>query len=59
MPPRGRKREEEYVYVGLPPATSALLSLFRLGGRAAGGGGDDYPEKDSQSPGHQVEAALL
>ena len=24
-----------------------------------GGGGDGYPEKDSQSPGHQVAAALL
>ena len=24
-----------------------------------GGGGDGYPEKDSQLPGHQVEAALL
>ena len=33
--------------------------LFCLGGRAAGGWGDGYPEKDSQSYGHQVEAALL
>ena len=48
------------VYQGvLPPETSALLPLFRLGGRAARGGGDGYPEKGSQSPGHQVEAALL
>ena len=44
---------------GVPPATSALLPLCRLCGQAAGGGGDGYPEKDSQSPGHQVEAAIL
>ena len=59
MPPRGGKEEEEDVSGGLPPAMSALLPLFRLGGRASGGGGNGYPEKDSQSPGHQVEAALL
>ena len=50
---------EEDVPGGLPPATSTLLSLCSLGGRAAGGGGDGYPEKDSQSPGHQVAAALI
>ena len=33
--------------------------LFRLVGRAARGRGDGYPEKDSESPGHQVEAALI
>ena len=59
MPQRGGKGEEEDVSGGLPPVTSELLPLCRLGGRAAGGGGDSYPEKDSQSPGHQVEAALL
>ena len=57
--PRGRKGEEEDVPVGLPPATSTLLHLCSLGGRAAGGGGDGYPEKDSQSPCHQVAAALF
>ena len=33
-----------------------LLVLYQ---GAAGGGGDGYPEKDSQSPGHQVESVLL
>ena len=59
VPPRGRKVEEEDVPGGLPPATLTLLPLCSLSGRAAGGGGDGYPEKDSQSPGHQVAAALL
>ena len=59
MPPRGGTGEEEDVSVGLPPAASTLLPLFCLGGRAAGGAGDSYPEKDSQSPGHQVESVLL
>ena len=59
MPPRGGKGEEKYVSGGLPPVTSALLPLCRLGGRAAGCEGEGYPEKDSQSPGHQVEAVLL
>ena len=59
MPPRGGKGEEKDVFGGLPPAASALLPLCRLGGRAAGGGGDGYPKKDSQSPGQQVEAVLL
>ena len=44
---------------GLPPATSTLLPLCSLGGWAAGSGGDSYPEKDSQLPGHQVAADLL
>ena len=26
---------------------------------SSGGGGNGYPEKDSQSPGHQVEASLI
>ena len=59
MPPRGGTGEEEDVSVGMPPAASALLPFFRLGGRSAGGGGDGYPEKYSQSPGHQMEAVLL
>ena len=59
MPSQGQKGEEEDVPGGLPPAASTLLPLFSLGGRAAGGGGDGYPEKDSQSPGHQVAEALL
>ena len=59
MPPRGGKGEEKDVSGGLPPATSALLPLCCLGGQAAGGVGDGYPEKDSQSPGYQVEAVLL
>ena len=40
MDPRGGKGEEKDVSGGLPPAASALLPLFRLGGRAAGGAGD-------------------
>ena len=59
MPPRGGKGEEKDVSGGLPPAALALLPLCCLGGRADGVGGDGYPEKDSQSPGHQVEAVLL
>ena len=59
MNSRGGKGEEEDVSGGLPPETSSLLPLCRLGGRAAGGEGYGYPEKVSQSPGHQVEAALL
>ena len=59
MPPRGRKGEEKDVSRGLPPETLALLPLCRLGGRATGGGGDGYPEKDSQWPGHQVEVDLF
>ena len=59
MPSRGGKGEEEDVSGGLPPETSSLLPLCRLGGQADGVGGDGYPEKDIQSPGHQVEAALL
>ena len=59
MPPRGGTGEEEDVSVGMPPAASALLPLFRLGGRSAGSGGDGYPEKYSQSPGHQVGSVLL
>ena len=53
------ERGEYNVSGGLPPAASALLPPCRLGGRAAGGGGDGYPEKDSQLPGHQVETVLL
>ena len=59
MPPQIGKGEEKDISGVLPPATSALLPLCCLGGRAAGSGGDGYFEKDSQSPGHQVEAALL
>ena len=59
MPPGVRKGEKEDVPVGLPPATSTLLPLCSLGGWAAGSGGDGYPENYSQSPGHQVAAALL
>ena len=59
MPPQGGKGEEKYLSGGLPPAAPALLLLCSLGGRASGGGGDGYPEMDSQSPGHQVEAVLL
>ena len=44
---------------GLPPATLTLLPHCSLGARAAGGGDNGYPEKDSQSPGHQVASALL
>ena len=51
--------KEKDVSGGLPPATSALLPLCRLSGRDDGGGGDVYPEKDRQEPGHQVEAVLL
>ena len=40
MPPRGGKGDEKDVYRGLPTATSALIPLCRLGGQAAGGGGD-------------------
>ena len=50
---------QKQVYGGLPPVASELLPLCRLGGRATRGGGDGYPEKDSQLPGHQVEAVLL
>ena len=50
---------QQQVSRGLPPVASELLPLCRLGGRAARGGGDGYPEKDSQSPGHQVEAVLI
>ena len=59
MPPQGGKGEEKDVSGGLPQAASALLPLCCLSGRAAGGGGDSYSEKDIQSPGHQVEAVLL
>ena len=59
VPPQGQKGEEEDVSGGLTTATSTLLPLCRLGVRAAGGRGDDYPEKDIQLPGHQVAAALL
>ena len=59
MPPLGGKGEEEDVSGGLPRATSAILPLCRLGGRADGSGGDGYREKDIQLPGHQVEVALL
>ena len=59
MPPQGRKVEEEDVSGGLPPAMLILIPLCRLGGRDSVGGGDGYPEKDSQSPGHQVEADPL
>ena len=59
MPPEGRKGEKEDVPGGLPLATSTLLPLCSLGGWAAGSGGDGYPEKDGQSPVHQVAAALL
>ena len=59
VPPRCRKGEEEDVPGGLPPATSTLLFLCGLGGRASGGGGDGYPEKDIHSPSHQVAAAEL
>ena len=59
MPPQGVTGEEEDVSGGLPPAASALLPLFHLGGRAAVGGGDGYSEKDSHSPVDQVEAVLL
>ena len=59
VPPRGQKGEEEYLPGCLPPATSTLLPLYSLGGRAAGSGGNSYPEKNSQSPGHQVAASLL
>ena len=53
-----RNGGKEDVSGGLPPAATALLPLFRLGGWAAGGGGDGYPEKDSHLP-DQVEAVLL
>ena len=59
MPSRGVKGEEKDVSGGLPPEALALLPHCRLGGRAAGGGGDGYPEKYSQSPGYQVEVVLL
>ena len=59
VPPRGGTGEEENVSGGLPPSASKLIPLFCLCGRAAGGEGDGYPEKGSQSPGHKVEAVLL
>ena len=59
MPPLGRKGEEKDVSGNLPTAASALLPLCRLGGRAAGSGRNSYHEKDSQLPGHQVEAVIL
>ena len=59
MPPGGRKWEKEDVPGGLPLATSKLIPLCSLGGWAAGSGGDGYPEKDSQSPGHKLATALL
>ena len=50
----------KYYSGGLPPETSALLPLFRLGGFGLlGVEATAFPKKDSQSPGHQVEAALL
>ena len=62
-PPHNRRRggtgEEEDVSRGLPTSALALLPLCRLSGRAAGDGGDGYPEKNSQLPGHPVEAFLL
>ena len=59
VPPQGGMGGKEDVYGGLPPAASALLPLCRIGGRTSGGGGDGYPEKVIQSPGHQVETFLL
>ena len=59
MLPQGGIGEKEDVSGGLTPVASALLPLYHLGGQAAEGGGDGYPEKDSQSPGHQVETVLL
>ena len=50
---------EEDVPGGLPPEMLTLIPLCCLGGQAAGGGGEGYTEKDSQSPGHQVAGALL
>ena len=47
------------MYMEACPEASALLSLCCIGGRAAGGGGDGFTEKVSQSPGHQVETVLL
>ena len=51
--------EEADVPIGMPKAAQALLPLYRLGGWIDRRGGDDNPEKDSQSPGHQVAATLL
>ena len=59
VPLGGRKGKKEDVAGGLLPATLTLLPLCSLSGWADGSGGDGYPEKDSQLPGHQVAAALL
>ena len=59
MPSQGQKGEEKDVPGDLPPATLTLIHLYSLGGWAAGGEGDGYPEKDRQLPVHQVASALL
>ena len=59
VPAGGGEGGEAYVTGYMPPAAQALPPLFRLGGWTAGRGDDGSPEKDSQSPGNQVEATLL
>ena len=59
VPLKGREGEELDVTGGMPPAAQSLLPLCSLGGLTDGRGGDINPEKDSQSPDHQVTATLL
>ena len=59
MPAGGGEGTEDDVTGGMPPAAQALLTLFCLGGRTDGWGGNSYPEKDNQLPGHKVAAMLL
>ena len=59
LPTRSGVGEEEYVYGGLPPTTLTLLSSICLYRRAAEGGGDSHPEKDSQLPCKKVAETIL
>ena len=54
------KRGKKKMYLEACPQQRRHLSPFVASvDGLLGGGGDGYPEKDSQSPGHQVAAALL
>ena len=55
----GGAAEEENVLGFMPPATQTLLYLCCLCLRAAGCGGDVYPEKVSHLPRNKVAAKLL
>ena len=59
MPVGGGEGEEVDVPRGMPPSAQKILPLCRLDGWTAGSGGDRNPEKDIQSPGHEVVVTLL